>query len=68
MPTEKELTLEQIQQGVSYEVSVDPHGFEGYLKMDVKAFSTWMAFRGNTRDLGSFGEETDKTTTLHQEP
>ncbi|GJX39354.1 hypothetical protein Tco_0252657 [Tanacetum coccineum] len=27
--------------------------------------STWMAFRGNTRDLGSFGEETEKTTT-HQ--
>ncbi|GJV96911.1 hypothetical protein Tco_1548488 [Tanacetum coccineum] len=31
MPTEMELTLEQTQQGVSYEVSVDPHGFEGYL-------------------------------------
>ncbi|GJT83526.1 hypothetical protein Tco_1057868, partial [Tanacetum coccineum] len=29
MPTEMELTLEQTQQGVSYEVSVDPHGFEG---------------------------------------
>ncbi|GJZ00804.1 hypothetical protein Tco_0518233 [Tanacetum coccineum] len=28
--------------------------------------STWMAFGGNTGDLGSFGEETDKTTTLHQ--
>ncbi|GKE68434.1 hypothetical protein Tco_0056490 [Tanacetum coccineum] len=25
-----------------------------------------MAFRGNTRDLGSFGEETDKITDLHQ--
>ncbi|GJX91572.1 hypothetical protein Tco_0344898 [Tanacetum coccineum] len=24
----------------------------------------WMAFRGNTRDLRSIGEETDKTTTL----
>ncbi|GJS83980.1 hypothetical protein Tco_0750521 [Tanacetum coccineum] len=24
------------------------------------------AFGGNTRDLGSFGEETDKTTDLHQ--
>ncbi|GKD48264.1 hypothetical protein Tco_1277240, partial [Tanacetum coccineum] len=22
----------------------------------------WMAFGGNSRDLGSFGEETDKTT------
>ncbi|GJS82818.1 hypothetical protein Tco_0749359 [Tanacetum coccineum] len=29
-------------------------------------FSTWMAFRGNTRDLCSFGEETDDTTDLHQ--
>ncbi|GJU80367.1 putative gag-pol polyprotein [Tanacetum coccineum] len=27
--------------------------------------STWIAFEGNTRELGSFGEETDKTTTLH---
>ncbi|GJY39958.1 hypothetical protein Tco_0426322 [Tanacetum coccineum] len=36
MPTEMELTLEQTQQGVSYEVSVDPHGFEGNLKMVVK--------------------------------
>ncbi|GJU14884.1 hypothetical protein Tco_1142850 [Tanacetum coccineum] len=26
-----------------------------------------MAFGGNTRDLGSFGEETDKITNLHQE-
>ncbi|GJU98561.1 zinc finger, CCHC-type containing protein [Tanacetum coccineum] len=31
-----------------------------------KVFSTWMAFGGNTRDLGSFGEETDKITDLHQ--
>ncbi|GKE30291.1 hypothetical protein Tco_1445675, partial [Tanacetum coccineum] len=29
-------------------------------------FSTWMAFRGNTHGLGSFGEETDKITDLHQ--
>ncbi|GJR70094.1 hypothetical protein Tco_0016159 [Tanacetum coccineum] len=32
MPTEMELTLEQTQQGVSYEVSVDPHGFKGTCK------------------------------------
>ncbi|GKF72247.1 hypothetical protein Tco_0208361, partial [Tanacetum coccineum] len=31
-----------------------------------EAFSTWMAFGGNTRDLGSFGKETDKITDLHQ--
>ncbi|GJX75146.1 hypothetical protein Tco_0313741 [Tanacetum coccineum] len=29
-------------------------------------FSIWKAFGGNTRGLGSFGEETDKTTDLHQ--
>ncbi|GJV61807.1 hypothetical protein Tco_1467907, partial [Tanacetum coccineum] len=29
-------------------------------------FSTWMAFGGNTCDLGSFGEETDEITDLHQ--
>ncbi|GKB48636.1 hypothetical protein Tco_0899389 [Tanacetum coccineum] len=32
----------------------------------VGVFSIWKAFGGNTRDLGSFGEETDKTTNLHQ--
>ncbi|GJR89123.1 hypothetical protein Tco_0213134 [Tanacetum coccineum] len=31
-----------------------------------EVFSIWMVFGGNTRDLGSFGEETDKTTDLHQ--
>ncbi|GJZ93465.1 hypothetical protein Tco_0665530 [Tanacetum coccineum] len=27
---------------------------------------TWMAFRGNTRDLGSFGEDRDEITDLYQ--
>ncbi|GJX18026.1 hypothetical protein Tco_0218858, partial [Tanacetum coccineum] len=31
-----------------------------------EVFSTWMAFGGNTRDLGSFRKETDKITDLHQ--
>ncbi|GKD76647.1 hypothetical protein Tco_1339268 [Tanacetum coccineum] len=31
-----------------------------------EVFSTWMAFGGNTRDLGSFGEETDEIMDLHQ--
>nr|GEU94899.1 putative reverse transcriptase domain-containing protein [Tanacetum cinerariifolium] len=31
-----------------------------------EVFSTWVAFGGNTRDLGSFGEETDEITDLHQ--
>ncbi|GJU50046.1 hypothetical protein Tco_1219601 [Tanacetum coccineum] len=30
-------------------------------------YSIWKAFGGNTRDLGSFGEETDKTTNQHQD-
>ncbi|GJV45915.1 hypothetical protein Tco_1430451 [Tanacetum coccineum] len=29
-------------------------------------FSTWMTFGGNTRDLGSFGEETNEIMDLHQ--
>ncbi|GJX25862.1 hypothetical protein Tco_0232158 [Tanacetum coccineum] len=29
-------------------------------------FSTWMAFGGNIRKLGSFGEEKDEITDLHQ--
>ncbi|GJW95371.1 hypothetical protein Tco_0175043 [Tanacetum coccineum] len=33
---------------------------------NVFIFGIWKAFGGNTRDLGSFGEETDKTTDLHQ--
>nr|GEV26256.1 hypothetical protein [Tanacetum cinerariifolium] len=35
VPTEMELILEQTQQGISHEVSVDPHD-TGYLKMEVK--------------------------------
>ncbi|GKC42336.1 putative reverse transcriptase domain-containing protein, partial [Tanacetum coccineum] len=31
-----------------------------------EVFSTWMGFGGYTRDLGSFGEETDEITDLHQ--
>ena len=37
-----------------------------YLNVCFCVFSIWMAFGGNTRDLGSIGEETDKTATLHQ--
>ncbi|GJZ95358.1 hypothetical protein Tco_0667692 [Tanacetum coccineum] len=31
-----------------------------------EVFYIWKAFGRNTRDLGSFGEETDKTMDLHQ--
>ncbi|GJU31319.1 hypothetical protein Tco_1174908 [Tanacetum coccineum] len=78
MPTEMELTLEQTQQGVSYEVSnirvilstmkmeilleptsnklmVDPHGFEGYVKMVVKVFKDHIQdkLRNKLKDLKS---------------
>ncbi|GJZ53015.1 hypothetical protein Tco_0607900 [Tanacetum coccineum] len=39
---------------------------EAWLSEKKEVFSTWMAFGGNTRDLGSFGEETDEITDLHQ--
>ncbi|GJS63453.1 putative reverse transcriptase domain-containing protein [Tanacetum coccineum] len=32
----------------------------------ITGFSTWMEFRGNIRDLGSFGEETDEIMDLQQ--
>ncbi|GKG06325.1 hypothetical protein Tco_0326411, partial [Tanacetum coccineum] len=32
----------------------------------VEVFSTWMTFGGNTRDLGSFGEEMNEIMDLHQ--
>ncbi|GKF95300.1 hypothetical protein Tco_0288035, partial [Tanacetum coccineum] len=31
-----------------------------------EVFSIWKTFGGNTRDLGSFREEMDKTTDIHQ--
>nr|GEV38779.1 hypothetical protein [Tanacetum cinerariifolium] len=44
---------------VRHTLNVILHNFVlGYNK---DAFSTWMEFRGNTRDFGSFGEETDKS-------
>nr|GEW28937.1 hypothetical protein [Tanacetum cinerariifolium] len=36
VPTEMELILEHTQQGISHEVSVNPYGFAGNLKMEVK--------------------------------
>ncbi|GJX40767.1 hypothetical protein Tco_0255757 [Tanacetum coccineum] len=48
-------------------------GKKAYLLEDKQILSvgvfdevTWMAFGGSTRNLGSFGEETDKITDLHQ--
>ncbi|GJS56869.1 hypothetical protein Tco_0651653 [Tanacetum coccineum] len=38
----------------------------GSVDEDLNVFSTWMAFGGNTSDLGSFREEMDKIIDLHQ--
>ncbi|GJZ78772.1 hypothetical protein Tco_0643609 [Tanacetum coccineum] len=38
-----------------------------YLIVPFQVFSIWKASGGNTRDLGSFGEETDKTMNQHQD-
>ncbi|GJW84748.1 retrotransposon protein, putative, ty1-copia subclass [Tanacetum coccineum] len=43
--------------------------FEHAMKIGIvnaSSLITWMAFGGNTRDLDSFGEKTDKITDLHQ--
>ncbi|GJR54346.1 hypothetical protein Tco_1404867 [Tanacetum coccineum] len=40
--------------------------FLGCLRDCDEVFSTWMTFRENTRDLGSFREETNEITNLHQ--
>ncbi|GJX62619.1 hypothetical protein Tco_0295519 [Tanacetum coccineum] len=42
------------------------HLLEDKLIPSIGVFSIWKAFGGNTHDLGSFGEETNKTTDLHQ--
>ncbi|GJU22758.1 hypothetical protein Tco_1156100 [Tanacetum coccineum] len=52
-----------LQQQISQCMAPSHHdGRKDYLLED----NIWKAFGGNTHDLGSFGEETDKTTDLHQ--
>ncbi|GJV26906.1 hypothetical protein Tco_1383354, partial [Tanacetum coccineum] len=51
---------------MSYSLSFMLHFCNLPAMLDWLVFSIWKAFGGNTRDLGSFGEETDKTTNLHQ--
>ncbi|GJU07221.1 hypothetical protein Tco_1123651 [Tanacetum coccineum] len=48
-----------------YDARGDLVGLLRTLSID-EVFITWMAFGGNTLDLGSFEEETDKITDLHQ--
>nr|GEV87714.1 hypothetical protein [Tanacetum cinerariifolium] len=60
-----------IKHGPEYVTGMDDEGevMEEHVTSSLATrlvFSTWMAFGGNTRDLDSFGEETDKITDLHQ--
>ncbi|GJW59799.1 reverse transcriptase domain-containing protein [Tanacetum coccineum] len=51
------------------EVGIRTKRFEGMITIyngNDEVFSTWMTFGGNTRVLGSFREETNEITDLHQ--
>ncbi|GJW33131.1 hypothetical protein Tco_0053163 [Tanacetum coccineum] len=59
-----------LQQQISQRIAPSHHdGRKAHLLEDKKIPSVWVfdekAFGRNTRDLSSFGEETDKTTNLH---
>ncbi|GJR50597.1 hypothetical protein Tco_1401118 [Tanacetum coccineum] len=66
-----------IQQQISQRMAPSHHdGRKAHLLEDKQipsvgvfdeVFSIWKAFGENTRDLGSFGEETDKITNQHQD-
>ncbi|GKE02657.1 hypothetical protein Tco_1390640 [Tanacetum coccineum] len=47
-------------------VTTTPTASNALVIFDEEKLGTWMAFGVNTHDLGSFGEETDETTNLHQ--
>ncbi|GJX27701.1 hypothetical protein Tco_0235780 [Tanacetum coccineum] len=61
-------------EGINLDASFEANGSrtsEGgvtYLIVPFQVFSIWKAFGGNTRDLGSFGEEMDKTTERNLTP
>ncbi|GKC06906.1 hypothetical protein Tco_0998516 [Tanacetum coccineum] len=66
MSSEAKLTRDKDRESVD---NTKYHGLIGsllYLTASRPYISTWMAFEGNTRDFGSFGEETNKITDLHQ--
>ncbi|GJR68536.1 hypothetical protein Tco_0014601 [Tanacetum coccineum] len=51
VPTEMELVLEQTQQGTSYEVSVDPYGFEGIFKDGDGEYMYYLISQSNDKEL-----------------
>ncbi|GJU68773.1 hypothetical protein Tco_1255032 [Tanacetum coccineum] len=63
-PSTKLKKLKRQSDGVAFEEEYHKE-LKGSLR-SLLGFSTWMTFGGNIRDLGSFGEKTDKITTLHQ--
>ncbi|GJS60898.1 hypothetical protein Tco_0655682 [Tanacetum coccineum] len=58
----KSLTLKANKESSDEETSTLGSEYKEYA---MAVFRIWKAFGGNTRDLGSFGEETDKTTDQH---
>ncbi|GJT01356.1 zf-CCHC domain-containing protein [Tanacetum coccineum] len=59
--------LELLHMDIFGPSAVRSYGGNLYTLVIVDDYSRfWTAFGGNTRDLGSSEEETDKTTTLHQ--
>ncbi|GJY88692.1 hypothetical protein Tco_0503320 [Tanacetum coccineum] len=66
VPSGRGLILYQAYGNLYAMIGRKAHLLEDKQIPSVGVFSTWMAFGGNTRDLGSFGEETDKITDLHQ--
>ncbi|GJR28203.1 putative ribonuclease H-like domain-containing protein [Tanacetum coccineum] len=69
-----EVTAASYEVTTAVYVSTAGVDYRKYSKMDhllegqaiPSVFSIWKAFEGNTRVLGSFREETDKNTDLHQ--
>ncbi|GJX91392.1 hypothetical protein Tco_0344718 [Tanacetum coccineum] len=58
--------VEPSSRSMAIEDIISIGSFVEALVLNHYVFIIWKTFGGNTRDLGSFGEETDKTTDLHQ--
>ncbi|GKF24699.1 hypothetical protein Tco_0077021 [Tanacetum coccineum] len=65
-PSDGGLILYQAYDNLNAMTGKKAHLLEDKKIPSVGVFSTWMAFGGNTRNLGSFREETDKITDLPQ--
>ncbi|GKA45565.1 retrovirus-related pol polyprotein from transposon TNT 1-94 [Tanacetum coccineum] len=62
------LSCNSVQHSRTKHIAVRYHFIKEQVENEIvdEVFSIWKPLGGNTRDLGSFREETDKTTDLHQ--